>query len=96
MRPIFLAMLCVQVALVLVVAFTVLTAKPKPGRPRPVWSSLAISLIIAGGASFHIADRHSADPLSRLLEYGSALLLGMGLMSMLILLRQRLGRDTAA
>jgi hypothetical protein len=98
MRPIFIAMLCVQVALVLVVAFTVLTARTPAGsgRPRPYWSSLAIALVIASGASFQIADRHSADPVSHLVEYGSALLMGMGLMSLLLLLRQRLGRDAPA
>jgi hypothetical protein len=98
MRPIFIAMLCVQVALVVVVAFTVLTAKSPAGstRPRPYWSSLAIALVVASGASFQIADHHSADPVSRLLEYGSAILMGMGLMSLLLLLRQRLGRDAAA
>ena len=41
MKPIIIVMLAVQVALVLVTCFTVITAKPSPGRPRPIWSSHA-------------------------------------------------------
>lgn len=96
MRAIEIVMLCVQAALVLAVVWTVLMARPKPGRPRPIWSSLAFALIVTAGTSFQIADRHGEDAGSRLLEYGSGVLLGMGLLSLLVLLRQRLGRDSPA
>jgi hypothetical protein len=94
-RAIFIVMLCVQAALVVAAAVTVLTAKSNGARRRPYWSSLAVSLVIGAGASFQIADHHAADPVSRLLEYGSGLLLGMGLMCLLIQLRQRRGLDGA-
>lgn len=96
MRPIIMLMLAVDVALVLVTAWTILTAKPQPGRPRPIWSSLAISLIVCASASFQIAGRHDLSAGARLLDYASGVLLGMGLLSLLVLVRQRLGRDMAA
>jgi hypothetical protein len=95
MRTIVIVMLCVQAALVLVSAWTVLRARPTPGRPRPIWSSLAITLVIAAGTSFQIADKHRPDPGAELLQYGSGLLMGMALMSLLVLLRQRMGTDSA-
>ena len=96
MRAIEIVMLCVQAAMLVVVAVTILMARTPAGarRPRPYWSSLAISCIVAGGASFQITDHHQSDAAARLLEYGSGLLLGMGLMSMLLELRRRLGRDS--
>ena len=94
MRPIIIVMLAVQVALVLVTCFTVITAKPSPGRPRPIWSSLAIALIITASTSFQIASDHRGADGGELLEYGSGLLMGMGLLSLMVLIRQRLGTDT--
>jgi hypothetical protein len=93
MRAIIIVMLCVQAGLIVVTALTILMAKPQPGRSRPVWSSLAISLVIGAGTSVQIADRHDLSAGARLLEYGSGLLLGMGLVCILFLMRQRLGRD---
>jgi hypothetical protein len=84
------------VLLILVTIFTVLMAKPRPGRARPIWSSLAIALIISATASFQIADHHPGAEGSDLIEYGSGILFGMGLLSLLVLMRQRLGRDAAA
>ncbi|MDB5721704.1 MAG: hypothetical protein JWP15_2322 [Alphaproteobacteria bacterium] len=93
MRAIFVAMLCVQVGLALVTAYTIVMAKPSPNRPRPVWSSLAFSLLVTSMVSSQIADRHDLSSGAQLLHFGSAVLLGMGLVSLLVLLRQRLGRD---
>jgi hypothetical protein len=95
MRAIFIVMLCVQAALVLVTAFTILTARPQPERRRPVWWSLAFSLVLVSGVSAQIADKHDVSPGARLLEYGSGLLLGMGLVCLLVELRRRLGRGEA-
>ena len=93
MKPIVIIMLAVDAALLLVAAWTVLKTKPAPGRPRPIWSSLAMSLVVTAMVSFEIADRHRGGDGGELLEYASGLLMGMGLMSLLVLLRQRLGTD---
>jgi len=95
MRAIVILMLAVQAAMLLVAAFTILKARPSPGRPRPIWSSLAIALIITAGASFQIADRHHGQDGADVLQYGSGMLLGLVLACLLILLRQRLGTDSA-
>ena len=94
MKPIIIVMLAVQVALLLVTAFTILKAKPSPGRPRPIWSSLAIALIISASTSSQIADHHRGADGGELLEYGSGVLMGMAIVCLLVLLRQRLGTDT--
>ena len=95
MRAIIIVMLAVQAAMLLVTAFTILRAKPIPGRPRPIWSSLAIALVITASASFQIADHHRGQPGADVLQYGSGILLGMGLACLLVLLRQRLGTNSA-
>jgi hypothetical protein len=96
MRAIEIVMLCLQAAMVLVVAWTVLMARPKPGLPRPIWPGLGLALVLIASTSFQIADKHHPDAGSRLLEYGSGVLLGMGIMTLLVALRQRLGRDSPA
>ena len=93
MKPIIIVMLAVQIALLLVTAFTILKAKPSPGRPRPIWSSLAIALIISASTSFQIASDHRGADGGELLEYGSGVLMGMAIVCLLVLLRQRLGTD---
>ena len=93
MKAIIVVMLCVQLALVLATAWTVVFAKSRAGRPRPVWSSLAIGLIIGAGASAQIADLHDLSAGARLLQFGSGILLGMGLLCLLLLLRQARGTD---
>jgi hypothetical protein len=95
-KTIVIVMLALQVALILVTCATVIGAKPSPGRPRPIWSSLAIALIITASTSFQIASDHRGADGSELLEYGSGLLMGMGLLSLMVLIRQRLGTDTKA
>jgi hypothetical protein len=95
MRTIVIVMLATQAAMLLVAAFTILKAKPRPGRARPIWSSLAIALVITASASFQIAEHHRGQAGADILQYGSGILLGMGLASLLVLLRQRLGTDSA-
>ncbi|HEX5184228.1 MAG TPA: hypothetical protein VFW19_13910 [Allosphingosinicella sp.] len=94
MKPIIIVMLCVQALFVLVAIFSVLK-KPNSARSRPIWSSLAIGLILAAATSFDIADKHRGADGSELLEYGSGVMLGMAILSLLVLLRQRLGTDSA-
>ena len=95
MRALIVVMLVIQVALVLVTAWTILFARPAAGRPRPVWSSLALSLIMVAAVSWQIADRHAGGPGAELVTYFSPLLLGMGIMACLLLIRQRRGLDGA-
>lgn len=93
MRALIVLMLAVQAGIFLATAWAVLFARPSAGRPRPVWSSLAISLIAVAAISWQIADRHIGDAGDELLAYFSPLLLGMGIMACLLLIRQRRGLD---
>lgn len=95
MRAIVMVMLAVQAGIFLATLWTLLFARGAPGRPRPVWSSLAISLVIVAGTSWQIADKHQGQPGADILAYGSPLLLGMGIMCALMLLRRRRGLDEA-
>ena len=95
MKALIIVMLAVQVGIVLATAWTILFARPAAGRPRPVWSSLAVSLIIVAGTSWRIADSHAGDPGADILAFCAPLLLGMGLMAALLQLRQRRGLDSA-
>ena len=96
MKTLIMLMLAVQVGIFMVAAWTVLFARPAAGRGRPVWSSLAIALVIVAGASWNIGESHAGEPGADVLMYGSPLLLGMGIMAALVLLRQRRGLDGAA
>jgi len=79
MRAIVMVMLAVQAGIFLATLWTLLFARGAPGRPRPVWSSLAISLVIVAGTSWQIADKHQGQPGADILAYGSPLPLGMGI-----------------
>ena len=93
MRALIIVMLLVQAGIFLATAATVLFARSAAGRPRPVWSSLAISLIIVAATSWQIADKHEGGAGADILAYCSPLLLGMGLMAALLGIRQRRGLD---
>jgi hypothetical protein len=93
MRAIVIVMLAVQLLMLAAVAVAVLKPRPGPdGRRGPIWSSLAISLIITAGTSWQIADKHGEDPGAELLQYGSGVLTGMALVALLLLVRERMGR----
>ena len=95
MRLLIVLMLAVQAGVFLVTAWTVLFARAQAGRPRPIWSSLAVSLIIVAAVSWEIADKHVGEQGADLLAYFSPLLLGMAIMACLLLVRQRRGLDAA-
>jgi hypothetical protein len=95
MRALIIVMLVVQAGIFLATAYTILFARSSAGRPRPIWSSLAISLVIVAATSWQIADKHFGDPGADVLAYCSPLLLGMGLMAALLAIRQRRGLDSA-
>ena len=93
MKPLIMLMLAVQVGIFLVTAWTILFGRPTAARPRPVWSSLVIALVIVAGASWNSGESHAGQPGADVLMYGSPLLLGMGIMAALLLIRQRRGLD---
>lgn len=96
MRALIIVMLVVQAAIFLVTIATVTVGRPATGRPRPIWSSLAVSLVIVAGTSWQIADKHEGGVGVDVLAYCSPLLLGMGLMAALMAIRQRRGLDGGA
>ena len=91
MRTIVMLMLAVQVGIFLTAWTVMMKRAPDEKARRPIWSSLAISLVIAG-ASWNIGERHQ-EPGGDVLMYGSPLLLGMGLMALFMVIRQRRGLD---
>lgn len=89
MKPIIIVMLATQVAIFLVTAFSVALRKPTAARPVPVWSGLAIALLVAGNASQSIADHHAGQAGADVLAFGGPLLMGMAIMCLLLLFRER-------
>src|SRR5687767_5347326 len=97
MRAIIIVMLVVQAAMFVTVVWTMLFARPNASqRRRPIWSSLAISLVIVDATSWNIAEKSAGLPGADILMYPAPLLLGMGLMAALMGLRQRRGLDGPA
>lgn len=94
MRALIIVMLAVQAGIFLATVYTILFVRPAAGRPRPIWSSFAVSLVIVAGASWNIADRHFGQVGADVLAFCSPLLLGMGLMAALLAIRQRRGLDS--
>jgi hypothetical protein len=93
MKPLLMVMLAVQVGVFLAAIYAIVFQRAALNRPRPIWSSLAISLVIVSATSYQIADKHAGQPGADLLAYGSPLLLGMGIACALVLIRQRRGID---
>jgi hypothetical protein len=91
MKAILLLMLAVEAAIILVTIYSVVWAKPSPERRRPIWSSLAFALIIIGATGWRIADSHSGQQGADIVGFLAPLLLGMGIFSALVLLRERRG-----
>lgn len=94
MKPLIMVMLAAQVVIFLVAAYTVMFGRSTAARGRPIWSSLAITLIIVAGTSWNIGEKHAGQPGADILMYGSPLLLGMGIMAAFVLLRKRRGLDS--
>ena len=94
MKPLIMIALAMQVAIFLVTVFTVVAARPTAERSRPIWSSLAISLIVIAMFSSNLSERHEGGAGADLLAYGSPLLLGMGIMACLMQIRRARGLDS--
>ena len=96
MRPILMVMLAVDVAIILTTAWTVMMARSRPDRRRPIWSSFAISLVVCAGTSWNIARGHEGQPGADILQDAALVLVGMTLMTIFMQIRQRRGLDSAA
>jgi hypothetical protein len=96
MRPIILIMLLVDLGILVATVFAVTVRRPTADRPRPIWSSFAISLLIIGNVSIQIAGDHPGKPGSDILGFTGPMLIGMGIMCALILLRERRDQRAAA
>jgi hypothetical protein len=99
MKPLIMVMLAVQAGIFLVTVLT-MTMRAHPaagaGRPRPVWSGLALALVIVAGTSWNIGEDHIGQAGADILMYVSPLLLGMAIMAALMLIRKRRGLDGGA
>lgn len=95
MKPLIIVMLCVQAGIFLAAAYAVMFGRPSPDRRRPLWSSLGITLVIVASVSWQIGEKRQGSAGADILLYGSPLLLGMGLMAIFMLIRQRRGLDAA-
>lgn len=93
MKAIVMVMLGVQAAIILVAAWTVLTAKAAEAERRPVWSGLVIALVICAGTSWQIGEKHAGQQGADILMYVSPLLFGMAIMGALFAIRRRRGLD---
>jgi hypothetical protein len=91
MSTLVIIMLCLQVAIVIVTAYAIGFRKPTPAKPRPIWFSFGISLIVIAGVSWQIGGDHARNPGAVLLGLGSAFLLGMAVVVLLLDLRERRG-----
>ena len=90
MKPIIVVMLAVQVAMFLV-AVVMIGFAPATRRRRPVWPSIAISLVIVAATSYQIAGKHVSHPGADVIQFVAPLLMGMGIMAALARIRQRRG-----
>jgi drug/metabolite transporter (DMT)-like permease len=93
MKPIIIAMLVVQAAILLVTIWTALFRRRAPKGQPSLWSGIAFAMVIIAGTSIKIAESHSGQPGTDILSLGAPLLLGMAIMAILIVLRQRRGLD---
>lgn len=93
MKTIILLMLIVQAGIFVATATAILFTPSTASRPRPIWSTFAISLVVVSGASWNIGNSHAGEQGADILIYASPFLLGMGVMAALLLIRHRRGLD---
>ncbi|HVQ08969.1 MAG TPA: hypothetical protein VMS43_11110 [Allosphingosinicella sp.] len=94
MKAIIIVVLAAQAAIFLATVYVILfTRMTQSGRRRPIWASLAITLVIVSGSSWNIGSNHAGQPGADILMYVSPLLLGMGIMAALLMIRSRRGLD---
>jgi hypothetical protein len=88
MKAIIILMLIVEAAMFLVAIFTAVFTPDRRER-RPIWTSIAISLIVVASAANMISDRHAGQPGADVLQGGAMVLIGMAIMAIMMALRQR-------
>jgi drug/metabolite transporter (DMT)-like permease len=89
-------MLAVQAGMFLAAIYAIVFQRgDRPDRRRPIWSSLAVSLVIVAATSYQIAEKHAGQPGADVIAYAAPLLLGMGITCALVLIRKRRGLDAA-
>ena len=89
MRPIIIVMLLIDIGIFLATAFTVAARTPTVGRLGSNWHTFALSLLITGATSIRIASDHPGKLGADLLAFAGPLLIGMAIMCVLVLLRDR-------
>jgi hypothetical protein len=89
MRPIIIVMLLVDIGVFLAAAFAIALRADTASRGRPIWSSFAISLLITGNVSIQIANDHPGKQGADILNFVGPMLIGMAIMCVLMLLRDR-------
>ena len=96
MRPIITVMLLVDLGIVLATAYGVAVRLPTSARPRPIWSSFVISLLIGGSTSINIAGDHVGKPGADILEFVGPMMVGMAIMAAIVAFREHRGATIAA
>ena len=89
MRAIIIAMLVVQAAMFLTTVYYVLFKRPAPPGGQSIWISLWMGLIIVGAASWQIGDSHLGENGADILVFGAPFIIGMGIMALLMMIRER-------
>ncbi|HEX5238276.1 MAG TPA: hypothetical protein VFW39_07430 [Sphingomicrobium sp.] len=92
MKTIVILMLIVEAAMFLVAIFAAVFT-PNRGERHPIWTSIAISLIIVASAANMIGDHHAGQSGADILQGGAMVLIGMAIMTIMIALRQRRALD---
>jgi hypothetical protein len=91
MKAIVFTMLVIEATIFLVAIFSAVLAPSTNRRGRPMWSGIAISLIIVAIAASSIGDHHAGQAGADMLQAGAMVLIGMAIMTGLMGLRQKRG-----
>jgi hypothetical protein len=86
-------MLVIQAGLVLTMIYGLGFERPTARRPGPRYLSIGFSLLLSAIVSWEISAAHRQAGGAALLRMGAPLLLGMGIVLLLLALRQRRGLD---
>jgi hypothetical protein len=91
MKAIVITMLVIEAAIFVVAILSAVLAPSTNRRGRPMWTGIAISLIIVAIAASSIGEHHSGQAGADMLRAGAMVLIGMAIMTALMGLRQRRG-----
>jgi hypothetical protein len=91
MKAIVITMLVIEAAIFLVAIYSAVLAPSTNRRGRPMWTGIAISLIIVAIAASSIGEHHAGQPGADMLQTGAMILIGMAIMTGLMGLRMRRG-----